>query len=78
MLLRFKPFWVNIVSLLKLLETNAFLEAFHVPSFSGQGFSQEFLIETLKYLGVREHHWQYTMKQFITQWFTYCRPGKIT
>ena len=36
------------MSLLKLLETNAFLEAFHVPSFSGQGFSQEFLIETLK------------------------------
>ena len=28
-------FWLNIVSLLKLLQINAFLEAFHVPSFSG-------------------------------------------
>ena len=41
-------FLVNIVSLLKLLEIDAFLETFHVPSFSGQGCSQEFLAETLK------------------------------
>ena len=44
------------MSLLKLLEINAFLAAFHVPSFKGQECSQEFLAETLKEPGVREHH----------------------
>ena len=41
----------QIVSLLKLLETNAF----HVPNFSGQGCSQEFSAKILKKLGMREH-----------------------
>ena len=31
-----------------LLEINAFVKAFHLPSFSEQGCSQEFLSETLK------------------------------
>ena len=41
-------FGLTIVSLLKLLEIDAFLEAFHVPSFSRQGYSLESLAETLK------------------------------
>ena len=45
-----------MVSLLKLLEVNYFLEAFHVPSFSWQECSHEFLAETLNELGVGEHH----------------------
>ena len=48
-LLRFETylFWVNIVSLLKLLEVKTFLAAFHVPSISRKGCSQGFLAETL-------------------------------
>ena len=53
-------------------------EAFHLPSFSWRGCSQEFLAEALNWLGVWKHHWWCTMKHFNTQWFTYYRPGKIT
>ena len=53
----FLPFKTHLSELaLSLLKANAFLEVFHVPILSWQGCSQEFLAQTIKLLGVREHH----------------------
>ena len=37
-----------LFELTSMLEISAFVAAFHLPSFSEQGCSQEFLSETLK------------------------------
>ena len=61
----------------KILEAknfNARLEAFHVASLSWLGCSQEFLLETVKQLGVRQPHLECTR----SLWNTSIRSDLLT